>query len=231
MININIFSDFACPWCYIGEKRLDSAITKAGLGGKINLVYRSFQLDPDAPKNSDKTTVERLASKYNLSPEAAQKRIAMVDKAGEGEGIDFNFGGVKPSNTFDPHRLMKLAEQNYDSITVQKLNYGLFDANFTKNLNLSDPDVLTEIGRAAGLDAEDIKNMLNSDQYKEDVINDENVAKNLGITSVPCFIIGNIAIPGAISTEDFVDALEKYGKESISESGSGCSCDESGCNL
>ncbi|MCH5240960.1 MAG: DsbA family oxidoreductase [Muribaculaceae bacterium] len=231
MININIFSDFACPWCYIGEKRLDSAITKAGLGGKINLVYRSFQLDPNAPKNSDKTTVERLASKYNLSPEAAQKRIAMVDKAGKGEGIDFNFGGVKPSNTFDAHRLMKLAEQAYDSLTVQKLNYGLFDANFTKNLNLSDPEVLTEIGKAAGLDAEDIKNMLNSDQYKEDVINDENVAKNLGITSVPCFIIGNIAIPGAISTEDFVDAIEKYGKESISESGSGCSCDESGCNI
>ena len=123
---------------------------------------------------------------------------------------------------------MKLAEQAYDSLTVQKLNYGLFDANFTKNLNLSNPDILTEIGKAAGLDAEDIKNMLNSDQYKEDVINDENVAKNLGITSVPCFIIGNIAIPGAISTEDFVDALEKYGKESISESGSGFSCDESG---
>ena len=231
MININIFSDFACPWCYIGEKRLDAAITKAGLGGNINLVYRAFQLDPNAPKNSDKSTLERLTAKYNLTPEVAQKRIEMVDKAGKGEGIDFNFGGVKPSNTFDAHRLMKLAEQNYDNVTIQKLNYGLFDANFTKNLNLSDPKVLTEVGISAGLNPEDIKNVLESDQYKEEVINDENVARNLGISSVPCFIIGNVAVPGAVSTDDFVDILEKYGKESITETGNGCSCDESGCQL
>ena len=231
MININIFSDFACPWCYIGEKRLDAAITKAGLAGKVNLVYRAFQLDPNAPKEVNKSTLERLAAKYKLSPEEAKKRIEMVDRAGKGEGIDFNFGGVKPSNTFDAHRLMKLAEQSYDDTTVQKLNYSLFDANFTKNLNLSDSKVLTEIGLAAGLNEEDINNLLNSDQFKEEVINDENVARNLGISSVPCFIVGNVAIPGAISIDDFVDVLEKYGKESVTETGLGCSCDETGCSI
>ncbi|MCH5234559.1 MAG: DsbA family oxidoreductase [Muribaculaceae bacterium] len=231
MININIFSDFACPWCYIGEKRLEAAITKAGLGGKVNLVYRAFQLDPNAPKEANKSTLERLAAKYRLSPEEAKKRIEMVDRSGKGVGIDFNFGGVKPSNTFDAHRLMKLAEQSYDDTTVQKLNYGLFDANFTKNLNLSDSKVLTEVGLAAGLNEEDIDNLLNSDQFKEEVINDENVAKNLGISSVPCFIVGNVAIPGAISIDDFVDVLEKYGKESVTETGSGCSCDETGCSI
>ena len=236
MININIFSDFACPWCYIGEKRLEDAIDKLGLEGQVNKWYRAFELNPNAEKVSDSSTVERLAAKYNISVEVAKRKVAQVDKAGKDADISgFNFSGVIPANTFDAHRLMKLAENSYGEEVIEKLNNGLFNAYFVKNLVISDPKVLTEIGVEAGLDLEDIKNVLESDQYKEEVINDENIAHNLGISGVPYFIINDkIAIPGAISTEDFVDALKHIMNDSsiAEEQGASCAtCDETGCHI
>ena len=235
MININIFSDFACPWCYIGEKRLEDAITKLGMNGETNIYYHAFELDPKAPTDGKITSSERIATKYNFPLEKAQKKVAQIDNVGKELGIDFNYSGAIPTNTFDAHRLMKLAEQSYDNVTVQKVNKGLFDAYFVRNLLISDPKVLTEIGVNAGIDENDISNMLKSDQFKEAVRNDENQARNLGITGVPDIIIDSrIAIPGAISTEDFMDALTNVKNTKLSEEGSSCqaaSCDENGCRI
>ena len=236
MININIFSDFACPWCFIGEKRMEDAIEKLGLEGQVNIWYRAFELDPNAPKASNASTAERLAAKYHISVEQAKQRIAQVDKAGQDTGITgFNFSGVQPSNTLDAHRLMKLAENSYKPEVVQKLNKALFNAYFVKNLQISDHKVLTDIGSESGLDINDIKNVLESDQYKEEVINDENIAHNLGITGVPYFIINDkIAIPGAIPSEDFAYAFKHISEENSSqeETGSSCAtCDETGCHI
>ena len=235
MFNINIFSDFACPWCYIGEKRLEEAITKLGMKEDINIYYHSFELDPDAPKDNKITSSERIAAKYNMPLEKAKKKVAQIDNVGKELGIDFNYSGAIPTNTFDAHRLMKLAEQEYDNETVQKVNNALFDAYFTRNLIISDPKVLTEIGVKAGIDEHDITNMFNSDQYKEEVRNDENQAHNLGITGVPYIIMDSkIAIPGAVSIEDFMDALNHVKTTKLTESSQSCnakSCDENGCNL
>lgn len=236
MLNINVFSDFACPWCYIGEKRLEDAISRLGLNGDVRVWYRAFELDPNAPKEGNKTSAERIAEKYNLSLERAKNKVSQIDKVGQELGLNFNYSGAKPSNTFDAHRLMKLAEAQYDNLTLQKLNKGLFDAYFGKNLVLANPDVLKEVGVAAGIDITDIDNLLKSDQYKEEVINDENIAHNLGITGVPYIIIDNkVAIPGAVSTEDFMDALVNVSKnQNVNEEGESCSamnCDENGCEL
>ena len=235
MININIFSDFACPWCYIGEKRLEDAITKLGMNGDVNIYYHSFELDPNAPVDSKITSAERIASKYNLPLERAKKKVAQIDNVGKELGLDFNYSGAIPTNTFDAHRLMKLAEQSYDTLTVQKVNKGLFDAYFTRNLLISDPKVLIEIGTNAGINESDIRNMLESDQFKEDVRNDENQAHNLGISGVPFIILdGKVAIPGAISTEDFMEAIVNVNNAKLKETGTACNaatCDENGCRL
>lgn len=235
MININIFSDFACPWCYIGEKRLEEAITNLGMNGDIEVYYHAFELDPNAPKDSKMSSAERIAVKYNLPLERAKKKVAQIDNVGKELGIDFNYSGAIPTNTFDAHRLMKLAEQSYDNEIVQRVNQGLFDAYFTRNLLISDPKVLIEIGIKAGMDESDISNMLKSDQYKEDVRNDENQAKNLGITGVPYIIIdGKLAIPGAVSTEDFINAINHANTLKLNETGVSCSaesCDENGCRI
>ena len=235
MININIFSDFACPWCYIGETRLEDTITKLGMNGDVNIYYHSFELDPNAPKDSNTTSAERISSKYNLPIEKAKKKIEQIDNVGKELGLDFNYAGAIATNTFDAHRLMKLAEQSYDNETVQKVNKGLFDAYFTRNLIISDPKVLVEIGVKAGIDENDITNMLSSDQYKDAVINDENEAHRLGISGVPYIIIdGKVAIPGAVSIEDFMDALTHVNTLKLNESGTSCaatSCNENGCNI
>ena len=236
MITINIFSDFACPWCYIGEKRLEDAIDKLGIEGQVNIGYRAFELNPGAPKVSEGNTAERMAKKYNISVDVAKRRVDQIDKAGKACGIEgFNFSGVKPANTFDAHRLMKLAEAAYGPVVIEKLNHSLFDAYFVKNLVISDTKILTDLGVAAGMDQTDIQNLFESDQYKEDVINDENIAKNLGITGVPYFIINDrIAVPGAISTEDFADALKHILAEDSmkEEKGSSCAvCDDTGCHI
>lgn len=235
MININIFSDFACPWCYIGEKRLEDAVTKLGMNGDVNIYYHSFELDPNAPVDSKITSAERIASKYNLPLERAKKKVAQIDNVGKELGLDFNYSGAIPTNTFDAHRLMKLAEQSYDTLTVQKVNKGLFDAYFTRNLLISDPKVLIEIGTNAGINESDIRNMLESDQFKENVRNDENQAHNLGISGVPFIILdGKVAIPGAISTEDFMEAIVNVNNAKLKETGDACNaatCDENGCRL
>ena len=234
-MNINIFSDFACPWCYIGEKRLEDAIDKLGLAGDINIYYHAFELDPTASTENKLTSAERIAAKYNLPLERAKKKVEQIDNAGKELGIDFNYKGAIPTNTFDAHRLMKLAEQDYDNETVQKVNKGLFDAYFTRNLLISDPKVLTEIGVNAGMDETDISNMLKSDQFKAEVRNDENQARNLGITGVPYIIIDSkIAIPGAVSTEDFINALNHVNNLNLKETGTSCkaqTCDENGCTI
>ena len=235
MININIFSDFACPWCYIGEKRLEDAISKLGMNGDIEIYYHAFELDPNAPTESKTTSAERIAAKYNMPLEMARRKVAQVDNAGKELGIDFNYSGAIPTNTFDAHRLMKLAEHSYDNLTVQKVNKGLFDAYFTRNLLISDPKVLTEIGVTAGMEENDIVNMLKSDQYKEDVRNYENEAHNLGISGVPYIIIDSkLAIPGAVSTDDFIDAINHVNTAKLKESGVSCqvaTCDENGCSI
>lgn len=235
MININIFSDFACPWCYIGEKRLENAIADLGMNGDINIYYHAFELDPNAPEGGKLTSAERIAAKYHLPLEKAKEKVAQIDKAGKELGIDFNYTGAIPSNTFNAHRLMKLAEQSYDNETVQKVNKGLFDAYFTRNLVLSDPKVLKEVGVSAGMDENDIDNMLKSDEYKDAVINDENQARNLGIGGVPYIIIdGKVAIPGAVSTEDFIDAINHVNKAKLNNVGASCNaqtCGENGCEI
>lgn len=235
MININIFSDFACPWCYIGEKRLEDAITKLGMNGDINIYYHAFELDPNAPLDSKLTSAERIAKKYSMPLEKAQKKVAQIDEVGKELGLDFNYSGAIPTNTFDAHRLMKLAEHSYDNETVQKVNKGLFEAYFILNQLISDPKVLIGIGKNAGMDENDITNMLKSDQYKEDVRNDENQARNLGISGVPYIIIdGKVAIPGAVSTEDFIDAINHVNTIKLNETGASCqaqSCDENGCRI
>lgn len=236
MNKITIWSDFACPFCYIGERRLQNAIKQLGREDKFEITYKAFELNPEAPKNpiSSLPVVERLAKKYHISTEEAQRRIDSINAQGREIGIDFRFDSVKSSNTFDAHRLMKLAEAKYDEEIVEKLNNALFSAYFTKNLSLANNDVLLEIGLEAGLKEEDIMRTLDTNEYNIDVRRDENEASYMGITGVPYIVFNNkYAVPGAVSTDDFKSVLgEVYDKEPIENfSSKAKSCNETGCTI
>lgn len=210
MINITIWSDFACPYCYIGETRLEKAIEELGMTDKVKIDYRAFELDPTAPKEVTGPTSERFARKYRLTLPQAMQQIEQISSLGRELGIDFKYADTLYSNTFDAHRLMKLAENKYDYAIVQRLNQLLFDAYFTKNLVLADHAVLLSVATEAGLEKEEVSRLLDSDMYADDVRFDEREAQMRGIHGVPYMVFnGDFAVPGAMSVDGMKSALER----------------------
>lgn len=210
MITITVWSDFACPYCYIGETRLENAINELGLTDSVEINYRAFELDPTAPAEVTTTTPERFAMKYRLSEDGARRQIEQISELGRELGLDFRYMTTRYSNTRDAHRLMKLAEARYDRDTVARLNKALFAAYFTENLVLSDHAVLLDKAVAAGMDATEVKEVLDSDMYADEVRFDEREAAMRGVRGVPYFVVnGTFAVPGAMSVEDFRSVLER----------------------
>ncbi|MDE6308886.1 MAG: DsbA family oxidoreductase, partial [Muribaculaceae bacterium] len=173
MMTLTIWSDFACPYCYIGETRLERAIEELGIKDDVQIDYRAFELDPTAPKEVVTSTPERFATKYRLSLEAAKQQIEQISDLGKELGIDFRYATTQYSNTRDAHRLMKLAEAKYDRATVARLNETLFKAYFVENLILSDHKVLLDKALQAGMKEPEVKEVLDSEMYDDEVRFDE----------------------------------------------------------
>lgn len=210
MMTLTIWSDYACPYCYIGETRLQRAIEDLGLKDKVRIDYRAFELDPDAPKEVTTTTPERFAMKYRLSVPEAEEQIEQISALGRELGIDFKYATTSYSNTRDAHRLMKLAEAKYDLATVERLNEALFRAYFTENLVLADHKVLLAKAVEAGLNKEDVEKVLSSDKYADEVRYDEREAMMRGVRGVPYIVFnGGFAVPGALTEDGFKSALRR----------------------
>lgn len=209
-MTLTVWSDFACPYCYIGEERLQKAIEELGLTNDVQVDFRAFELDPTAPKEVTTTTPERFAKKYGLSLEDAKKQIEEISRLGREVGIDFRYATTLYSNTRDAHRLMKLAEAKYDRATVEKLNEALFAAYFTENLVLADHKVLLEKATSVGMNADEVKEVLESDKYDDEVRFDEREAAMRGVRGVPYIVFdGDFAVPGAMTVDGFKSALER----------------------
>lgn len=237
MINLTIWSDFACPYCYIGETRLQRAIEEMGLTNDVQIDFRAFELDPTASKEVVSTTPERFAMKYRLSLDGAKQQIEQISELGRELGIDFRYATTQYSNTRDAHRLMKLAEAKYDRETVGCLNEALFRAYFTENLVLSDHKVLMDKALSVGMKAEDVAAVLESDMYDDEVRFDEREAAMRGVHGVPYILFnGGFAVPGALSIDSFKSALrrelKKQGEEAAEKPAERPhTCGPEGCQL
>ena len=214
MITLTIWSDFACPYCYIGEKRLEKAIEELGVKNDIQIDYRAYELDPEASKEVVSTTPERFAKKYRLSLEGANEQIEQISALGRELGIDFRYATTQYSNTRDAHRLMKLAEAKYDRETVERLNELLFKAYFVENLILADHSVLLSKALEAGMKEDEVKEVLESEMYNDEVRFDEREAMMRGIRGVPYIVFnGDFAVPGALTLDGFKSAIERTMKK------------------
>ena len=223
-MKIEIWSDYACPFCYIGEKRLQRALAEVD-GKNIELEFKSFELDPSADKAVVSSTAERFAVKYGLSLEAATKRIEEISAMGRREGIDFKYLTTRYTNTFDALRLTKFAQKKgHDEIIT-----ALFDAYFTKNLELSNHEVLKKIAVECGLDGREVEEVLAGDKYSAEVRADELEAARLGIHGVPYFVIGKkYGLSGAQPPEVLLQAInEALTDEKFSD----MTCDADGCHF
>ena len=213
-LEVQIWSDVACPWCWVGKRHLEAAIEQ--LGEDVEIVWRAFELDPAAPKTLDEDVdlTKRLADKYGTSRDGAQQMIDRMTEFGRRSGIDFRFDRARPGNTFDAHRLLHWAglegKQN-------ELKERLFVAYMQEGRLVSDHDVLVELAADVGLDPERADLVLKSDDYATDVRRDEATAGAMGVHGVPFFVFGGrFGVPGAQPTELLVEALKKARAEATS---------------
>lgn len=229
-MKISYWSDYNCPYCYIGIKRLNKAIKELKLKD-IKIDMHSFELDPKAPKISKSTTLERFASKYNLSKEEAQKEINKITKMAEEDDLEINYESAKFTNTRDAHRLTKLAIESNNQKIINKISDLLFEAYFVENLELANQNVLKRIAAKAGLNEEKIDEVLVSDKFNNEVELDERVAMGTGIQGVPYFIFNNKhAIPGVIPTSEFINVLQKIKfEEDIAKEYEAKQCNSNSC--
>ena len=212
-MHIIYWSDYACPYCYIAERRLHNAIRALGMEGEITFEPRAFELDPGAAKTVQSDTAHRFALKYGLPLEQAKAQIAHISALGREAGIDFRYAETQYTNTFDAHRLMKLALSTGDRDLAARTNELLFAAYFTKNLKLAEESTLLQVGEEAGLAKERILAMLHSDEFAAEVRADERAAAERGVRGVPFFIFPDgMTIPGAISERDFKEILQRNRK-------------------
>ena len=212
-MHIIYWSDYACPYCYIAERRLHNAIRALGMEGEITFEPRAFELDPGAAKTVQSDTAHRFALKYGLPLEQAKAQIAHISALGREAGIDFRYAETQYTNTFDAHRLMKLALSTGDRDLAARTTELLFAAYFTKNLKLAEESTLLQVGEEAGLAKERILAMLHSDEFAAEVRADERAAAERGVRGVPFFIFPDgMTIPGAISERDFKEILQRNRK-------------------
>jgi len=210
-MKVEIWSDIVCPFCYIGKRRYEEALAQLDYRDEVETVYRSFELDPNAPVKSDRDLHESLAAKFGISREQAKSMNDNVTEQARSVGLTYNLDQAVPTNTFDAHRLTHLAAKHGKMVEMTER---LFKAYFTEGKHIGDRQVLVELAEDIGLDAAEVTEALDRSSYSDEVRADEREAAQLGIQGVPFFVINRkYAVSGAQPTEVFIRALEKARSE------------------
>ena len=205
ILRIDIWADYVCPFCYIGSTRLMKALEETGLRDGAEIVYRSFQLDPDAKSGESSPYYISLAEKYGISQEEARDRIRQVAMMASRDGLNFTEELFHVS-TFDAHRLGHLARKKGMGVRFTEAMYRSY---FVDGLDISSRDVLLAIAIEAGIPNDEAIDVLDGRGYSSDVKKDQKDARDYGITGVPFFVIdGKYALSGAQSPESFRKVLE-----------------------
>lgn len=226
-MKVTYWSDYACPFCYIGETRLRNAIAATGLEGEVEVEMRAFELNPDAPTEVQGPTLDRFAAKYGLTREAAAERIEGISRMGRAEGIDFNYATTLNTSMLDAHRLTKLAH----ALGNTRFEEQCFEAYFVRNEVMADHEVLRRLATEAGLPEADVERVLASDEYEAEVRADEREANEMGVHAVPFFVVnGKYAIAGCYPTDEMARVLEKAHAEALAAGAvQGSACGADGC--
>lgn len=233
MMKIEVWSDFLCPFCFIGKRKLELAIEELPFLEEVELNFKSFELDPNAPMYAGVSIDEAIAKKYGVSVEQAKANNKNIVQAAKEVGLNFDFENMKPTNSLDAHRLTKLAKSK--GLEDKMVNL-LYRAYFEDGALISDHDVLMDLGLAVGLNQEDMMRVLNNQsEYLQEVRADENEASQHGITSVPYFVFNDkYAVKGAQPIELFKKALTDFYAEQQHikvEEIPGMMCDDTGCEI
>ena len=210
-MQVDIWSDVACPWCYVGTQRFGRAVQETAVD--VDVVYRSFELDPRVPTGDSPLLVDYLTRKFG-DRSRVQAAHARLTSAGAELGIDFRWQGMRRANTFDAHRLLGWALHEHGPDKQRALKQRLLHAYFTDGLDVADRDVLASLAVDVGLDRGTAADLLASDAEADFVHAERAEAYGNGITAVPTFVIeGEWTLQGAHETDKWVKALTHIGDE------------------
>jgi predicted DsbA family dithiol-disulfide isomerase len=205
-MQIEIWSDIVCPWCYLGKRRFERALTSFDHRDEVEVVYRSFELDPSAERGVTTPTVELLAGKYGMTAQQAEDAQRQMTERATLDGLDFQLDGLRSGNTRDAHRLLHLAK---DHALQDELTERLHRAYFTEQRSIFDHGSLQQLAVEAGLNHDEVRRVLDSDDYDRAVAEDEATAHALGATGVPFFVLDRrYGISGAQTAEAITAALD-----------------------
>ncbi|HWE34515.1 MAG TPA: DsbA family oxidoreductase [Solirubrobacteraceae bacterium] len=206
-MEVEIWSDIACPWCYIGKRRFEAALAEFEHADEVHVTWRSFELDPSAPHERPGNRSERIAEKYGVTVEQARTMEQRVTDAAAGERLEFRFDIARSGVTFDGHRLIHIAAAHGLQDAMKER---LMRAYFSEGQLISDRDTLARLAGEVGLDPNEVHEQLESDRYSDEVHADERDATALGISAVPTFVVDRqLGVSGAQPPEVMMQLLRK----------------------
>jgi predicted DsbA family dithiol-disulfide isomerase len=234
-MKVEIWSDFACPFCYIGKKRFERALADFAHKDEVEIVYKAYQLNPNAPKVMVGTAYENFAKSHHMSEEGARKRFDMFTQNAKTEGLVYNYDIIQMTNTLDAHRLAKWANQFGKE---NELTDRFMKAYFSEGRNLADHNTLLDLIKELGLDVNKAKAILESDDFKLEAKQEMQEGASVGVQGVPFFVIDRkYGISGAQELGYFKQALEQIYQESkpiqkVEIKGeAGAVCDDESCEI
>ena len=227
-MHVEIWSDIACPWCYVGKRRFEAALAAFEHRDDVQVTWRSFELDPAAPAEREHSGAEHLAAKYGMSVEQATAANAQMTATAAGEGLAFHFDRQRGGNTFDAHRLVHLAAEHGLQDAMKER---LMHAYFSEGELMSDHAALARLAAEVGLPADAVAELLAGDRFTAEVREDERTGAGLGITGVPFFVVDRaFGASGAQSPEILGDLLRHaWEARPVQVVAGGDSCGIDGC--
>ena len=228
-MHVEIWSDIACPWCYVGKRRFEAALAAFEHRDEVRVTWRSFELDPGAPPEREGDRAERLAEKYGSSVEQARAMQDQMTATAAGEGLAFRFDIARSGNTLDAHRLVHLAAA-HDRQDAMKER--LMRAYLGEGELMSDHKALERLAVEVGLDADEVRETLAGDRFTAEVREDERTASALGLSAVPCFVVDRtMAVAGAQPPEVLGRLLQQgwEARSPLAVVASGDACGPEGC--
>lgn len=220
-MKIEIWSDIVCPWCYVGKRRLETALES--FDGDVEIEWRSFELDPNAPQSTKLPLDQALARKYGMSQTRAREMMDNMRQMGADEGLDMRFEDAQTGNTFAAHQLIHLAKSKG---LGPEMKERLLRAYFTEGKPIADHDTLVALAEDVGLDAGDAREMLEASRFETNVRDDEREARQIGVTGVPFFLIdGKFGVSGAQMPDTLLHVLNRARDEQQPDVAAGDACD------
>jgi predicted DsbA family dithiol-disulfide isomerase len=216
-MNVDIWSDIACPWCFIGKRRFEKALSGFPHRDQVTVTWHSYQLDPSLPEHYDGTELEYLSERKGMPADRVAQMFAQVTQVAAEEGLHYDFGSIVVANSQSGHELLHLArtkDAEGARGTADAVKEALLSAHFEHGEDIGSREVLVRIGTAAGLDAGEITAALDAGTYRDSVAADIRQAQAIGIQGVPFFVLDSkYGVSGAQPPELFAQALETAWRE------------------